>query len=473
MASASEVVGPECMKCGINCSMLLSEVSNLPQLESISNEIILELAHFKNNHWQCRYKDLYRWIKELFGTKWPEQAPSQQAVVQSIKKLSAHLSMLKKCPTSSIEREGKILNYFQCAYVLPQLGLHVGQAVCCLTKQPSKQEKLLKQKMYSVTRNANKRIKRKEITINKQKTCIESQHKMIKTYEKKLQGAETKLLESRAKLNRVNHRSLYWRAKVDSAKQQNSAKKAALLEEIRLLKQEVSSLDSSNADLNEAMQSLLSCEEIATFEGGKYTDDIRTCVYELLSLNVGVRNIAPIIRCVLKNVAHKSVSRLPSHGLTCQMILESLTIAQAQLGERLGGKDLEFNTLQTDGTTKYGEHYSTYDVNTASDETTYTLGIRHVFSGSAMDTLETFKEILDDIDCVQKAMGNDVVSARIVKNTMSDRHSAEKLFNKFLQEYREELLPTVAENWDHMTIEEKEQLTRMNNFFVAYTMLSG
>ena len=35
----------------------------------------------------------------------------------------------------------------------------------------------------------------------------------------------------------------------------------------------------------------------------------------------------------VKTIAHKNVDRLPSHGLTCQMILESLTVAQAQLGE--------------------------------------------------------------------------------------------------------------------------------------------
>ena len=119
-------------------------------------------------------------------------------------------------------------------------------------------------------------------------------------------------------------------------------------------------------------------------------------MYELLSLNVGIYNVAPIIRCVMKSIAHKSVSRLPSHGLTCQMILESLTVAQAQLGEKLGGA-LEYNTVQTDGTTKYAEHYATYDVKTSDNQTAYTLGLRHIFSGSVANTLDTFKKLLDDI----------------------------------------------------------------------------
>ena len=101
---------------------------------------------------------------------------------------------------------------------------------------------------------------------------------------------------------------------------------------------------------------------------------MKVCVYELLSLNVGVRNVAPIIRCVLKNIAHKSVSRLPSYGLACQMILESLTVVQAQLGEKLS-QTLGYSTLQTDGTTKFGEHYATYDVRISEDKIAYCLGL--------------------------------------------------------------------------------------------------
>ena len=117
----------------------------------------------------------------------------------------------------------------------------------------------------------------------------------------------------------------------------------------------------------------------------------------------------------------------PGGGAWVRGYLESLTIVQAQLGEKLS-QTVGYNTLQTDGTTKFDEHYATYDVRTSETEISYTLGLRHVFSGSAQDTLETLKEILDDIDSVQLALGKNVVSAKVVakiKNTMSDRHAAE------------------------------------------------
>ena len=122
------------------------------------------------------------------------------------------------------------------------------------------------------------------------------------------------------------------------------------------------------------------------------------CIYELLSLNVGVHNVGLIICCVLKCLEHKSVDHFPSYGLTCQMTLESLTVAQAQLVDKLAHTSGS-TMLQTDGTTTFGEHFSTFDIRT-EEAITYTLGIRYVFSGSAKSTSETFQEILLDIDCV-------------------------------------------------------------------------
>ena len=97
----------------------------------------------------------------------------------------------------------------------------------------------------------------------------------------------------------------------------------------------------------------------------------------------------------------------------------------------------------------------------------HSLGVRHVFSGSAKNTLETFEEILDDTDCVQQALGKDAASSKIVakiKSAMSDRHLAEKLFNELILDFRAKILSTITENWDQLSHSEQEQLTRMNNF---------
>lgn len=116
----------------------------------------------------------------------------------------------------------------------------------------------------------------------------------------------------------------------------DNSSKAAKKDEMKVLKDSITALSLENGELHENLQSIkISEPEIVTFQNGKYTDDVRACIYELLSLNVGVKNIGPIIRCVISNMAHKSIKRLPSYGLTCQMVLESLTIVQAQLGDEL------------------------------------------------------------------------------------------------------------------------------------------
>ena len=480
--------GEQCTKNGITTAMLLSYVSSdaathPPEVEIITNGLLLQLVRLKDSHSQCTLKTLYAWMKDVYGRKWlQEEAPTSLAINKSIERLSARLTKLKKNHTSA-EKDELISEFLLQEYVLPKLGLYRGRV---LHFSPAKKQgdtatvpkdhtseqlcKEVKKKMYALTRNANKRLKRREAVIQKQKVQIHSQLQMITTYERKLEGAESKLSKLKAKINRVSHRAEYWRTKVQNIHHHSSEVRTKLCHEVESLRKEISCLDTDNAEMRDVLESLISSEDIATFEGGKYTDDVRACIYELLSLNVGVRNIAPVIRCVLKNIAHKSVSRLPSHGLTCQMILESLTVVQAQLGEKLS--ETAASTLQTDGTTKFGEHYATYDIGVP--EATYTLGLQHVFSGSAQNTLETLKEILDDIDSVQLALGKQAASSKLVaklKNTMSDRHAAEKLFNKVLEDFQAEILPTVAANWEQMTEIEREQLTRMNNFFVVSTFL--
>ena len=112
----------------------------------------------------------------------------------------------------------------------------------------------------------------------------------------------------------------------------------------------------------------------------------------------------------------------------------AVLLTEAQLGEELSN-DEAYLTLQSDETTKHGEHFATFDL--AAPHTTFALGLRHVFSGSVQNTLDTLLEILDDLDVVCKEIGQASVSSSIImklKNTMSDRHAAEKLFSRVLSD---------------------------------------
>ena len=52
-----------------------------------------------------------------------------------------------------------------------------------------------------------------------------------------------------------------------------------------------------------------------------------------------------------------------------------------------------------------------YDVST--NDHTYTPELRHIFSGSSQTTLDTLKEILDDLDTVHIELGRTEVSSKI------------------------------------------------------------
>ena len=86
---------------------------------------------------------------------------------------------------------------------------------------------------------------------------------------------------------------------------------------------------------------------------------------------------------------------------------------------------------------------------------------------SAKDTLDTFKDILFDLDDRYHTAQN-LASQNIlfnIRNTMSDRAATEMKFNNLLESYREEILPEIVNDWDQLQEEDRRVLGRLNNFF--------
>lgn len=517
-------VGSSLQKLGITGVSLLAFVPGLHEREGIptlkevqevTNELVLDLYRFLNKHPECTFVTLAQWLTCMLGEKWPSKSPpTVKSIRLSAVRLMAKFDKLQKLRKSS-EKIRKVSAFLNEEYSLPRVFMAKGELkftqhlqhdnttstfeketlkavnvdLCKeLEKLKVENESLksskenaitLHEKMYAIQRNATKKVKRRDRTIIQQAKDIEMRKKETETLHKKVSQLEPQILQLKQHKDKLRHRADYWRAQVQQLKMSFEEREIQEIVDkektIEALRGEICHLEEDNVELREAVEDIMSSnlnEEIATFHKGRYIDDIRVCCYELLSLNVGVRNIIPVIRSVISNLAHKSLDRMPSKALLCQMMVECLTVAHAQLGEELSHEKRDFNTLQTDGTTKYGEHYTTYDVATVAG--TYTLGLRHVFSGSAEDSLSTFKEILEDIDTVQKELGTSCTSSVILsklKNTMSDRHAAEKLFNELLSEYRADILPDVVDGWLVMSDSEREHFTRMNNFFCGLHFL--
>ena len=165
------------------------------------------------------------------------------------------------------------------------------------------------------------------------------------------------------------------------------------------------------------------------FTDGRYTDELRECCISLFSLGIGHNKIDPAIRTVLC-LAGKTVERLSVPSTINNMIVEAGVISKLHLGEVL--PTTAYNTLHTDGTTKFGEEYGSYQVSTK--EGSYSLALCEMKAGSAADTLEVLDQPITDIDNICDGLddasrcshqGKHIITT--IKNNMSDRHSAEKV----------------------------------------------
>ena len=95
-----------------------------------------------------------------------------------------------------------------------------------------------------------------------------------------------------------------------------------------------------------------------------------------------------------------------------------------------------------------------------------------MLTGSAERTLDTLKQILDDIELVAGKPTSKTLLGNI-KNTMSDRHIVQKNFNELLESYRSEILPDVISSWNDLSSEEQQQVSSLNNFFCGLHMIVG
>ena len=108
---------------------------------------------------------------------------------------------------------------------------------------------------------------------------------------------------------------------------------------------------------------------------GRPIDD--TCIHQ----------VDPIIRSVLLNIAGMEVEKLPKPATLVRMLTELKCLSYQQIADEL--QDCKNITLHSDGTSKFGQHYGSFQIST--DTTAYSLGLSEMLTGSAQQTLANFK----------------------------------------------------------------------------------
>ena len=180
----------------------------------------------------------------------------------------------------------------------------------------------------------------------------------------------------------------------------------------------------------------------------------------LLSYGVASANVGKVIQVVWK-LCGRIPNQVPARQTVDNINRQRLAVAHKQLQETFS--DAENVTLYTDETSRKGHKYTVYATTTGT--ATAVLGVQELVSKSAQDTLQGLIDVVNRTAavCSQEELSAEIVAS--LKNTMSDRASTEKLFNKLLQSYRASILPTVIRKWNELTPKEQTDSVRMNNFF--------
>lgn len=350
-----------------------------------------------------------------------------------------------------------------------------------LAKEKLKTEELTKKLSKLSVRNVNKRIRRREEKIAESETQIKEMDKDMKHQDKVITKLEThlhtaqssvhslrqKLQKAQDKMEGQDAEENRLRLELNDMETRFMMKFAELEKKLEMLTTELEVANYERDVLKERVDEIQS-HTIRTKHGVKFVDGVRQCCMELLSMNVASSQVEPVIRSVLLNIASIEVGELPKASTLLGMLTQMKCLAYEQLSDELAGQ--ENLTLHSDGTSKFGHHYGSYQVST--ETSAYSLGLCDMLTGSADLTLHAFKQIIGDLNtAVGEGRGNALVCK--IKNTMSDRHIVQKNFNFLLEEYRSELLPSIVEDWSHLSQTEQEHISSLNNFFCGMHVLVG
>ena len=96
---------------------------------------------------------------------------------------------------------------------------------------------------------------------------------------------------------------------------------------IEELKEGKKELLEKNAELRDEIKKF---NKVCFYSEGKYTDNLRLCIMELLSYNVAKLKIEPVIRSVLKLLCIEC-DKIPKRTTINEMLIESRALAKTQL----------------------------------------------------------------------------------------------------------------------------------------------
>ena len=155
--------------------------------------------------------------------------------------------------------------------------------------------KLLREKMYAIQRNTNKKLVRRDKAILEQAEQIDKQKVELDKLQRKFTQMESRIQLLKRDKERFRHKAVYWRTRTNETRSSSEDREVELVadkqEETDVLRQDLQDIEDENIELQDKLSELSTDEIIKTFHKGRFTDDVYICCLDLLSLNVGIRNV--------------------------------------------------------------------------------------------------------------------------------------------------------------------------------------
>ena len=183
---------------------------------------------------------------------------------------------------------------------------------------------------------------------------------------------------------------------------------------------------------------------------GSYNDNIRLCVLELTGLEVAVEKVSPAIQAVMKHMTGTEISRseLPNKNTVQTIVDQGHFLAKTYISEKID--KCENWGLSRDGTSRRKQKILDTSVTLDSGDI-ISLGFNRVAHETAATITDVTKNHLRELGDMHSTSSNvenfeqhkeEFVARSLQKLafTMSDRASNEKLANKLLNDWREEVL---------------------------------
>ncbi|XP_066935310.1 reticulocyte-binding protein 2-like [Clytia hemisphaerica] len=161
-------------------------------------------------------------------------------------------------------------------------------------------------------------------------------------------------------------------------------------------KSAIESLENEKFELEEKINDFLEEKQVKVFRNGQYSQEIRMVYEDLLMLGISTANVQHAVRTVLKQLAGLEIDRLPKATFAKYMLLEARGLAHIHVASVLADEPSNCNTMQSDGTSKKGRTFMTYDMSTSSGKSMI-LGLRESGGGDASTQLKIFQEVVDDL----------------------------------------------------------------------------